>query len=215
MAVGCVPSTAVVVSPDQAFCPSMLHMPPAMHAPLTCTCPSCHTCTLPSMPPTMHAPLPCIHPLAMHDPLCPVHAPFAMHYPPFARWCMPPPPVDRMTDTCENITFQQLLINGQVNIKSHTCLYDISCSCSKLLDVDTLYPSPPPPFKKRENFVTQNFSERIESRCVTADYTSSCYRGFAQNVHVMIYTGGAYKLQKRRKRNRIFSYSSSVYVSSV
>ena len=63
---------------------------PATSTPLCCACPPtmhapCHACPLPYMlPPTVHAPLP----------------------------CMPPPctPPCRQTDTCENITFPQLLL---------------------------------------------------------------------------------------------------------
>ena len=65
--------------------------PPAMHAPLPCMPPH-HTHPLPSTPPAMHAPLP-------HTPhhACPLP-------------CRPPPHhacphVNRMTDTCKNITF--------------------------------------------------------------------------------------------------------------
>ena len=56
-------------------------MPPATHTPL------CHACPLPHMSPATHAPLLLIPP-AMHAP--------------------PSPPVNRITDACENITLPQL-----------------------------------------------------------------------------------------------------------
>ena len=80
--------------PTHATCHA--HMPP-MHAP-------CHTHPSPCMPPAMHAPLPCI-------PLCHVCTP-SMHAPlPCNPSSLPrtPPPCGQ-TDTCKNITFQQLLL---------------------------------------------------------------------------------------------------------
>ena len=82
--VGCVPSAGVAVSPvTHALLPHM---------------PSHHAC-----PPAMHAPYhahppPCMPPFATHTP-------FAMHAP----LCHSHPPVYRMADACENITFPQLL----------------------------------------------------------------------------------------------------------
>ena len=81
---------------------------------------SCHACPPPCMPPAMHAPLP----PTMHAPLhaCPHHAcpwpcmPAAMHapYPPTCmspcHACPPHPPVNRVTDTCKNITFPQFCL---------------------------------------------------------------------------------------------------------
>ena len=98
--VSCVSSAAVAISPAM-YGPCHAHspchacplpcIPPAMHAPY-------HACSLPCMPPAMHGPchayLPChAHPTSM---LVPCHA------------C--PPPMDRMTDACENTTFPQLLL---------------------------------------------------------------------------------------------------------
>ena len=62
-------------------------------------CLSCHR-ALPLLP---HTP-----PYAMHPPCMPpaIHA-LNMHASHRAR---PPPSVDRMTDTCENITFPKLLL---------------------------------------------------------------------------------------------------------
>ena len=82
------------ISPCHA-CP-LAHTPTAMHT-LCHACPR-HTCPLPCMPlchvhPTTQ---PCTH-LAIHSPC---HA--------YPLPCMPP--VDRMTDAYENITFEQLLL---------------------------------------------------------------------------------------------------------
>ena len=109
--VGCIPPTAVAVSP--AMHPTLMHapspcyahpmpyMPHAMHAPMPCmphamhapmpSMPPFHACPMPCMPPAMHASLPCTPP-AMHTPChaCPTLP------------CMPP---CGQTDTCENITF--------------------------------------------------------------------------------------------------------------
>ena len=75
---------------------------------------SCHAHSLPRMPPfnthapfTKHAPL--CHTYLLHHacpPLFAMHVPFAMYVP----LCHAHPPVDRMTDACENITFPQLLL---------------------------------------------------------------------------------------------------------
>ena len=87
--VRCVPSTSMAASPA-------MHAPPptpTKHAPCHAhpshTCPTHHACPLPCMSPAKHAP-------AMHSPhhTCPP----AMHAP-----C-------GQTDTCENITFPQLLL---------------------------------------------------------------------------------------------------------
>ena len=84
--VGCVPSTAVAVSP-------------AMHTPS-------HAPTLPHMPP----------PPATHATPCPHHAHPCHAHP-------PPPPVERMTDACENITFPQLLLRTLI-IKAQGWIQD-------------------------------------------------------------------------------------------
>ena len=151
--VGCVPSAAMAVSPaTHAPChahPPTIHtphlacplphmppyhtfplpcMPPAMDNPLPCMPPPCHahTLPLPHIPPAMHAP--CHgHPSAMHMPLpCmpPCHAcPFSLpHMPPLP--CTSPPPMDRMTDSYENITFPQLLLRTVIkpDIDSSFCV---------------------------------------------------------------------------------------------
>ena len=77
---------------------------------------SCHAC-----PPAMHAPW---------------HAPPAMHTTPSP--CMPPSPVDRMTDACENITFLQLLLR-MVKIKRTQYLCQpVRTNPLKLLNLDWL-----------------------------------------------------------------------------
>ena len=94
--VGCVPPAAVTVSCHA--CP-LSCMPCATHAP--------HAHPLPCMPPATHAP-PTMHaPFHIRPPI--MHAPLP---------CMPPttytsntcplPPVNRITDACENITLPQL-----------------------------------------------------------------------------------------------------------
>ena len=76
--------------------------PHATHAP-------CHAHLLLCTPPTMHAPLPCIPP-AMHT-LTVMHA-LLPHMSPCYTCppCHVQPPLDRMTDACEGITFSQLLL---------------------------------------------------------------------------------------------------------
>ena len=96
--VGCVPSAAVAVSPATHAstghtCHPLPHMPPTTHAPY-------HTCPPPHMPPCHACTLCHTTPFTMHGPLCHAGPPFATHA----------PPMDRMTDTCENITFPQLLL---------------------------------------------------------------------------------------------------------
>ena len=85
------------------LCMSLHHAcPPGTHAPHHAH--PCHMCSLPHTPPAMHAPL-------CHEcPLC--HAcplPFT------------PPPVDRMTDACENITFPQLLLRTVIRRAALHC----------------------------------------------------------------------------------------------
>ena len=95
--VGCVPSTAAAVS-------TVMHMPPAMHPPTMHTPFTTHA---PSQTGPLHptcSPLPHMPPFAMHAPLCHTHPPLPMHAP------LCHTPMDRMTDTCENITFPQLLL---------------------------------------------------------------------------------------------------------
>ena len=90
--VGSVPSAAVAVSPTT-------------HTP-------CH-----AQPPSPHMPpLPRTSPFATHAPPLP-HMPHLCHAHPLPQYPLPcmPPPVDRMTDACENITFPQLLLRT-VNI---------------------------------------------------------------------------------------------------
>ena len=75
-------------TPTLQCMPPLPHMSPCHAYPPPCMPPAMygpfHTCPLPCMPPAMNAPY--------------MHAP-----------CHTCPPVDRMTDTCENITFPQLL----------------------------------------------------------------------------------------------------------
>ena len=77
--VGCILITSVAISCIHAPLPSM---PPLPHMPPCCAHP-CHTCPLPCTSPAMHALL------LPHTPPC--------------HTC--PPPVDRITDDSENITF--------------------------------------------------------------------------------------------------------------
>ena len=104
--------------PQVAF--SCTHAPLSTHAPLaTCPLPLCHACIPPTMhaPPTVHMPLPHMPPLCHAYPLLPriPPPPFATHAP---SPCMPPftvytpcpvchacpPPPNRITDRCKNIT---------------------------------------------------------------------------------------------------------------
>ena len=155
--VGCVPSTAVTVFPamhPRHACPPAMHTPPAMHAPCH-TCPPamhaplpvmapCHTWPLPCMP--HHAcPLPHRHP-AMNAPCkaCPLpHTPPAMHaplqhmphyhaWPPAMHTPRPltPPPLDRMSDACENITFPQLLLRTLIMV-TYLIFHNKQCSSIK------------------------------------------------------------------------------------
>ena len=112
--VGYVPSAAVAVTPAmQAPChahPPPHMPPPTMHAP-------CHAC-----PPALHTPHPCqAYPPATHAPshaclpchTCPSHhTPTPNHACPLPCYTCPPyyalPPVNRITDVCENITLPQL-----------------------------------------------------------------------------------------------------------
>ena len=112
------PISPFLHSPFRHACPPLPHMSPSPRTPL------CHTCP----------PLPCIYPwpcmpLAMHAPghACPrpctspghARSP-TMHAPGHAcpRPCtLPshacsPPPLNRMTDACENITLPQTLFAG-------------------------------------------------------------------------------------------------------
>ena len=93
--VGCVPSAAVAVS-------AATHAP-SMHVPL------CHAPPLPCMPPAMHA----LCHTCPHHACLPCHACPPCHAHPYHK-CPPchtrPPPMDRMTDASENITFPQLLL---------------------------------------------------------------------------------------------------------
>ena len=41
--------------------------------------------------------------------------------PPLPRMPPSPPPVDRMTDACENITFRQLLLRAVMNVRFRLC----------------------------------------------------------------------------------------------
>ena len=68
--------------------------------PLPCTPPTTHAPPLSCMPLAMHIPLPCMPP-TMHTPN---HATPSTHAPTMHA----PPPVDRITDVCENITLLQL-----------------------------------------------------------------------------------------------------------
>ena len=124
--VGCVPSAAVAVSPatpPHHVCPLPLPCMPL----LPCTTPPRHTS------PDTHALLPCTPP-AMHTPT--THALHhawipAMHaschacplpHTPSHHTCLPP--VDRMTDACENITFPQLLL--RTVISKHRLLFTVT-----------------------------------------------------------------------------------------
>ena len=71
--------------------------PPATHAPDHAT--PYHACPPATHTPCQICPLPCTTP--------PCHAP--CH-------AQPPPPVDRMTDACENITFPQLLLRTVISV---------------------------------------------------------------------------------------------------
>ena len=112
--VGCILSAAVDISPAMHAphhahplphthhwhthpCHTCPHSPPC--TPLTIHAPSHaypnHTSTLWCMPPTMNTPLLCMPPSHVCPPathLLAMHVPNAMH----------PPPVDRLTDACEN-----------------------------------------------------------------------------------------------------------------
>ena len=115
--VGCVPSTAVAISPAMYTCPPcharpLSHMPPSamhvsamhtsiMHAPLPCTPSSLHV-PLPRMPPAMHAPS------ATHTtlPCMPSHHVWPLpHMPPSAIHTPLPrtsSPVNTITNRCKN-----------------------------------------------------------------------------------------------------------------
>ena len=144
--VGCVPSTAVAVSP-------------AMHAPCHTCPPPCHTCH------AMHASVPHIPP--PHPPLLPsmppftTHAPFTMHACPFHHTCppslcvpppftthtplhnasvpplpcLPPPQPDRMTDACENIIFPQPLLRTvkiEIQFGQHHSIFNCAAAENKM-----------------------------------------------------------------------------------
>ena len=80
--------------PPQPCMPPLSCMPPCNHAcPPYHACPHNHTCPLP--PPTTHAPPPATH-------AC--------------------PPVNRITDTCKNITFPQLRLRAGINAESFVSL---------------------------------------------------------------------------------------------
>ena len=103
-----------------------IHAPLAMHVPFTMNpllrhaCPfAMHAPALPKLP-FCHAPFAIHTPLAMHTPLC-HHSPLCMYVPPLP--CIPPlakhaprsprtPPLNRMTDACENITLPQTPFAG-------------------------------------------------------------------------------------------------------
>ena len=109
--VGCIPLAAMAVSNAMLAPPSC--MPPATRASLQCTPPAMHALPphmpLPHMPPC-HAHSPAMHSPCHAHPL--PHMPRAMQAPHHA--CPPPrmpphhtrPPVNRITDACENITLQ-------------------------------------------------------------------------------------------------------------
>ena len=99
-------------------------MPPsAMHAPAMYTpchaCPLCHACSLCHTCPT----LPCIPSFTICALPFPIHTPLP-HMPPSpcipllpcTPLCHTWPPLDRMTDACENITFPQLLLRSVIII---------------------------------------------------------------------------------------------------
>ena len=102
--------------PNYTF-PPTTH-PPTMHDPLPCTtCLTCplaihapnHACPHNTHPPphthtpTTHTPLPCMPP--SRTPPCHTGLPCHARPPPHMPPCHTRPPLDRMTDTCENITF--------------------------------------------------------------------------------------------------------------
>ena len=88
-------------------CMSPHHTSPPYHA---CPLPHMPPSPPPCMPPAMHAPMLCIPP-AMHAPM---HAPHTWPTPHMPHTthaplpCHTPPPVNRITDACENITLPQL-----------------------------------------------------------------------------------------------------------
>ena len=87
-------------------------MPPTtMHPPQPCMPPSNHTHT----PATMHEPHNHAPPTTMHAPLQPHMPPQQPHMPPANHACPPPPPVDRMTHMCKNITLPQTSFAGGKN----------------------------------------------------------------------------------------------------
>ena len=96
-------------------CPPALHYSSIMPPPPTTHGP-CHTC------PSSHAYLFChTFPPAMHTPPLPCMPPHHAYPPP---QCMNPqcaPPVNRMTDACENITFPQLLLRKVIKVYCCFC----------------------------------------------------------------------------------------------
>ena len=83
---------------------------------------SCHVCPLPCMSPlTMHAPLLCMSPFTTHtlSPCMPPHYTCSLTI--LTHLSYAQPPVDRMTDTCENITFPQLLLRTVKIVLYRSC----------------------------------------------------------------------------------------------
>ena len=108
---------SLIVSPylivSHAHSPFATHGPPfATHAPFTTHVPLHHTCPRqPCMPPSNHTCPPAYHahPLAtMHAPWQPYTSPINHTCPPATTHAPPPPPVNRITHACENITLPQL-----------------------------------------------------------------------------------------------------------
>ena len=93
--------------------PQQPHMPPATtHAPYNHTpnhaYPYNHTCPpQPCMSPHNHThpPQPCMPPTTTHAPTTMLDPPATMHA----------PPVNRITDTCKNITFPQLRLRAVIS----------------------------------------------------------------------------------------------------
>ena len=106
-----------------SWCPGGMHgthapplpcMPPfAMHTRLCHACPLHHTCP----------------PFAIHAPLCQAYSPFATHTP--SPCTLPlsytrPPPVNKMTDRCKNITLattslQPVTMHVKMTTSYHFC----------------------------------------------------------------------------------------------
>ena len=120
--VGCMPSTAVAVTPTPLPCMPPLRCMPPCHTYSPATHAPCHAC-LPHMSPAMHVPLPCMFPGHAYPVLPHMSSRHTCPFP-FCHACPPRHASSTLltkflTHACENITFPQLLLRTVKRISKY------------------------------------------------------------------------------------------------